>query len=61
MIGEVACDLRHEVAAGVRGDASNLDHARGVMDHEEHVVRDQPALGPHVYGEEVSGGNDVCV
>ena len=59
VIGQVASNLRHELAAGVRSDASNLDHARGVMDHEEHVVGHKPALCPHVYGEEVGGSDDV--
>ena len=55
MISQVSRDLCHEVAAGVRGDASNLNHTRGVMDHEEHIVSDQPSLRPQVYGEEVIG------
>ena len=61
VISQVARDLRHDVAAGVRSDASNLDYARSVLDHEEDVVRDQPALRPHVYGEEVSSSDDVRV
>ena len=59
LIRQVARDLRHEVAVGVCRDSRDLDYARGVMDYEEHVVRHKPALGPHVYGEEVSSSDDV--
>jgi hypothetical protein len=61
LIGQVARDLCHEVAIRVRGDASDLGHARGVVDHEEHVVRHEPALRPHVDSEEVGGNDDVSV
>ena len=61
VIRQLARDPCHELAARVRRDANDLDHARGVMDHEQHIVRDEPALGSHVDSEEVVGCDDVCV
>jgi len=41
-VGEVARDLRHERAVGIRVDARDLDHAARVVQHEEHVCVTSP-------------------
>lgn len=60
-IRDVARDLRHERVVGVRRDPDDLDHAARVVDHEQHVVRDQPARGPDLRSEEVGRGDGAGV
>ena len=46
LCGEVSSNLGHDVAVGIRGDAGDVDEARRVLDHEQHVVGGKPARGP---------------
>jgi hypothetical protein len=45
----------------MRRDSCDVDGARCMMDHEQHVVRDQAMIRPNVNREEVGCGNDVSV
>jgi hypothetical protein len=60
-VGEVSRNLRHECRIRARGHARDLDESARVMDHEQHVVRHQPADGPNIDGEEVGGRNHTGV
>ncbi len=53
--GQVARDLRDACAVRVWCDASDVNRASRVMDHEQHVVDDEAGRRPRVNGEEVGG------
>ncbi len=54
-VGQIARDLLHEVFVGVRSAADDLDGSSGEVDDEERVVGDEPASGPDLGREEVTG------
>src|SRR5688572_19598351 len=54
-VGQIPSDLIHEVVVGVRRAADDRHGARGEVDDEERVVRHQPAGGPNLGREEVTG------
>ena len=60
-VGEVSRDLCHECCIGVRGHTRDLDESARVMDHEQDVVRHEPACGPNIDGKEVGSRNHTGV
>ncbi|MCG3175006.1 MAG: hypothetical protein GMKNLPBB_03340 [Myxococcota bacterium] len=60
-IGQVARQLRHPCAVGIRHDAGDLHLTGGQIDHEEHGVAHQTEGCPHLDAEEVGGGKRLPV
>ena len=60
-VRQIPGDLRHPLRIRIRCCPRDVHAPRGNIDDEKREVRNQPAGGPYLRCEEVSGGNQVGV